>query len=48
MKTKTPKSALYNPPVVEVLAVASEGILCESQHEGYQLYEGNDKFGWEE
>jgi hypothetical protein len=48
MKHLNDKSALYCPPVVEVLAVATEGILCASQHESYQLYDGNDQFEWED
>ena len=48
MKKTIKKSAFYCPPEVEVFAVATEGILCASQHESYQLYDGNDKFGWEE
>lgn len=48
MKELTNKSALYCPPVAEVFAVDVEGVLCASQHESYQLYDGNDQFGWEE
>lgn len=48
MKHLTEKSVLYYPPVVEVLTVATEGVLCGSQHEGYQPYDGNNDFGWED
>ena len=48
MKELTNKSALYCPPAVEVFAVATEGPLCASQHESYQLYDGNDQFEWED
>lgn len=48
MKNTNEKSALYCPPEVVVFAVATEGPLCTSQHEGYQHYDGNDQFGWEE
>lgn len=48
MKELTSKSAFYCPPVAEVFAVAVEGVLCESQHESYQIYDGNNQFGWEE
>ena len=48
MKELTNKSAIYCPPKVDVFAVATEGPLCASQHESYQLYDGNDGFEWEE
>ena len=53
MKHLNDKSALYCPPVVEVLAVATEGVLCGSDLdvysiEGYSSYDGNKGFGWEE
>ena len=48
MKKTINKSALYCPPEVEVFAVSTEGILCASQHESYQLYDGNDGFEWED
>ena len=48
MKKIMEKSAVYYPPVAEVLAVTAEGILCASQHESYKLYDGNDGFAWEE
>ena len=48
MKELTNKSAIYCPPKVDWFAVATEGPLCVSQHESYQLYDGNEQFGWEE
>ena len=48
MKELTNKSAFYCPPKVEVFAVTVEGVLCASQHESYQLFEGNDGFEWED
>ena len=48
MKKTNEKSALYCSPEVAVFAVATEGLLCVSQLESYQLYDGNDQFGWEE
>ena len=48
MKELTNKSAIYSPPKVDVFAVATEGPLCASQHESYQLYDGNDGFEWED
>ena len=48
MKKINEKSAFYCPPEVKVFAVTTEGVLCSSQHEGYQPYEGNDQFDWEE
>ena len=47
MKELTNKSAIYCPPKVDVFAVATEGLLCVSQLESYQLYDGNDEFEWE-
>ena len=48
MKKTNEKSALYCSPEVAVFAVATEGPLCASQHESYQLYDGNDGFEWED
>ena len=53
MKHLNGKSALYCPPVAEVIAVATEGVLCGSDSdaysiEGYTPYVGNENFGWEE
>ena len=48
MKKTIKKSAFYCPPEVEVFAVSTEGILCASQHESYQLFDGNDQFEWED
>jgi hypothetical protein len=48
MKKFNEKSAFYCPPEVKVFAVITEGMICWSQHEGYQPYEGNDQFDWEE
>ena len=48
MKELTKKSAFYCPPTVEVLAVTVEGVLCASQNEGYNPYNGNIDFDWED
>ena len=48
MKKTNEESALYCPPVMTVYAVATEGPLCASQHESYQLYDGTDQFEWED
>ena len=48
MEKTIKKSAIYCPPKVDVFAVATEGPLCASQHESYQLYDGNDQFEWED
>lgn len=48
MKHSNEKSSFYCPPEVGVIEVTTGGVLCASQHESYQLYDGNDGFEWED